>query len=1114
MATKKSSTTKKSNTVKKKDLQTKVKNATTKKSNTVKKINKDSNITTKKVVKTTTNKKTSTKTTTSKKSNTVKKNTISNTQLLNTINDDELKTKINLPIIKDDEIDKANIKLQKYDLKNKNNKFITKLKIILLSLCKVVLTFTKNIKKFAINKYNNIRHRKMSKNKEKKKVVKSNKDTIDELTLLKYKDYQGFAKITVFFINRIRVIKFDMKRFKKKFKYGTLKDKLLIILMLLLIAGFSCIIAFCVYIVMNAPEISQERLYKSSSTVLLDVNGDEFGRLGVENREKVTYDELPQVLVDAIVATEDSRFFQHNGIDIARFTKAVIGQLLGHSDAGGGSTLTMQVSKNAATNTNSSGIQGIIRKFTDIYLAVFVFEKQYTKEQIIEFYVNIPFLGAHSYGVEQASKSYFGKSVSELNLVEAATIAGLFQAPSAYDPYAYPEKTEARRNTVLNLMHRHGYISKEERDAAKSVPMESLLIGKNSSTNIYQDFIDTVVEDVRDRTGNDPTTTSMIIYTTMDPKKQKVVNGVITGDTYKWKNEKAQAGIAVISVEDGSLVAVGASRDPGALVQNYATQVKRQPGSVAKPVLDYGPAIEYLNWSTGTTVIDDEMTYTGGQKIKNFDNKFEGVMTAKEGLAQSRNIPALYTFQRTTTEQKTTFASNLGWDVNSFADGNLVESDSIGGFKYGVTPLESAAAYATFARGGTYIEPYSFTKIEYPETGDTYEVTPKKIQAMSEETAYLVTMILKHAVTSGRVGTGSVSGTDIAAKTGTSTVDSARKKAAGIKASIIGDSWEVAYSPDYAIATWYGYAELSKDYYLTSGEGGNARKAITKLLVKGILEKNSRFKKPKGVVTAEIEIGTDPLELASPYTPKDLRSTEYFKKGTVPSTESIRFSQLSDPSNLQYTATATGVTLNWKAAKIPDAINTEYLTEYFNNNIYQKWAEKYLQERITYNNTTFGTFGYEIFMTTPSGTVDLGFTTDTVFTTNIAITENTTFTVKSSYQLFKANQSKGITIKIENKQPETTQPTTTGLSIEYLGNSCSTVQDYNNLGAALTNKIKVKYNGEDVTKNATIKAVCYNANNEEISCNILQTGGEYTITFDIKYNEIERKKNITLKPSC
>ena len=221
-----------------------------------------------------------------------------------------------------------------------------KIRIISLHLCKVFLICTKNIKNFAIYQYNNIKEadiiKKILPQKKKRKKVKKTKNTTkknrykeidlndDDPNKLHYKDYEGFAKITVFFINRIKVIKFDMKKFKKKFKYGTLKDKILILMMLCLITGFSLIIAFCIYIVATAPEISNERLYKSSASVFLDVNNNEFARRGTENREKVTYDDLPEVLVDAIVSAEDSRFFQHNGVDIARFTKAVIGLSLIH----------------------------------------------------------------------------------------------------------------------------------------------------------------------------------------------------------------------------------------------------------------------------------------------------------------------------------------------------------------------------------------------------------------------------------------------------------------------------------------------------------------------------------------------------------------------------------------------------------------------------------------------------------------------------------------------------------------------------------------------------------------------------------------------------------------
>ena len=1014
---------------------------------------------------------------------------------------------------------------------------LRKIQLFLLHLCKVLLIFIKNIKNWINTKYNNIRRGSASKKKKEKKPQKKLQldekiDDDDEPKLLHYRDYHGFAKITVFFINRIKVVKYDMKRFKKKFKYGTIKDKVLIIVMLILIAIFALIVAFCIYVIATAPDVSQERLYRSNATILINKNGDEIKRLGTENREKITYDELPEVLIDAIVATEDSRFFQHNGIDLARFLKASIGQVLGQDDAGGGSTLTMQVSKNAFTSTVSSGFQGIVRKFTDIYLSVFVIEKKYTKEQIMEFYVNIPGLGAGAYGVEQASKIYFGKSVSELTLTEAALIAGLFQAPSAYNPYAYPDAAESRRNTVLNLMYRHGYITEEERDAAKAVPVESLLTERESYLSENISFIDTVVEEVVERTksaanpkGLDPYTTSMVIYTTMDPERQAVVNDIMNGETYTWKNDVVQAGIAVIDVKDGSIAAIGAGRNKTSERSfNYATSARRHPGSTAKPVLDYGPAIEYLNWSTGQTIIDGKMTYSSGDSIKNWDNKFKGVMTIKQALAQSRNIPALFTFQQTTNEQKKEFATNLGWTHLEESDnGTIYESCSIGGFE-GVTPLESAAAYATFARGGTYIEPYSFTKIEFTDTGEVFEVTPKKVQAMSEETAYMINMILKYAVTSGQIGTGSVSGTDIAAKTGTSTVDSSVKESLGIKGNIIGDSWEIAYSPDYAISLWYGYPETTKDYYLTSSEGGTARRTITKLLVKGIMKKKSRFERPSGVVTAEIELGTDPLELASDATPDSLRSTEYFKKGTVPTTVSTRFSELENPTSLKYSSTATSVTLSWDPIATPDAINEEYLREYFTNSTaYSRWAEKYLQDRLEYNAKNIGNIGYRIYLQDANGNLtELGFTTDTTYTANITLTSTQKFVVKSSYSIFKNNQSSGISVDVvansstmDPEEPTTSPSEPSGTySIEYIGPTCSTVDDFNALGSRASDKIRVMSNGENVTANATISYSCYDSNNQETNCNSLVSGNEYEILFTIRYGGSTRNKRITLKSAC
>ena len=309
--------------------------------------------------------------------------------------------------------------------------------------------------------------------------------------------------------------------------------KILIVITGLGILMFGVIFLFAIYIVISAPSFNEDDLFNKDSTIIYKANGEVLTTLGmnagdgnVERRTKLTYEELPDVLIDAVVATEDSRFFQHNGVDLARFIKASIGQLLGNSGAGGASTLTMQVSKNALTDTTSSGIKGIIRKFTDVYLSVFKIEKQYTKQDIIELYLNSEFLGNQSFGVEQASQVYFGKSASNLSLSEAALIAGLFQAPSAYDPYVYPEKAEARRNQVLNLMVRHGYINEEEASTAKAIPVKGMLTERKSNLNIYQGYIDTVIEEVMDKYDVNPYKVPIEIYTYFESDKQDVINSI------------------------------------------------------------------------------------------------------------------------------------------------------------------------------------------------------------------------------------------------------------------------------------------------------------------------------------------------------------------------------------------------------------------------------------------------------------------------------------------------------------------------------------------------------------------------------------------------------------
>lgn len=533
---------------------------------------------------------------------------------------------------------------------------------------------------------------------------------------------------------------------------------------------------FLIYVTIKAPEFDVKELDKKESTILYDKDGNEIIKLGTEMRDKVTYEELPQVLVDAIIATEDSRFYQHNGFDAPRFLKATLGQVAGHSDAGGASTLSMQVIKNTFTSSVSGGIQGIVRKFTDIYLAVFKLEKTYSKEEIIEFYVNNHFLGGNIYGVQEASREYFGKDVADLNLSEASILAGMFKSPNYYRPNVNPKNATARRNTVLYLMEKHGYITSEERKLAASVPVDSLTAEvSTASTSEYQSYIDTVVDEVEEKYGVNAYTTPLLIYTNMDKSKQNAVNDVLNGKTYSWINDKVQTGVSVLDSSTGKILAIGGGRNKsGANTFNYATQINRQPGSTAKPLFDYGPGIEYNNWSTyGYQDGDDNYKvfedtpyqYSNGKAINNWDRGYYGAVTLRRALATSRNIPALKAFQKVDNSKIIDFVTGLGIQPE-ISNGKIHEAHSIGAFT-GVSPLQMSAAYAAFSNGGYYNEPYTIEKIVFRDTGKekTHKAKPK--QVMSDATAYMISSVLQDvSITGGKPA-------NVAAKTGTTNYDEA-----------------------------------------------------------------------------------------------------------------------------------------------------------------------------------------------------------------------------------------------------------------------------------------------------------------------------------------------------
>ncbi len=843
---------------------------------------------------------------------------------------------------------------------------------------------------------------------------------------------------------------------------------LLVLVLIIGILGIIAFTAFFTYIVIKSPEFDVERLDRNETSLVYDNKTKLIATLGSEKREKITYNEMPEVLINAIVATEDSRYFQHNGLDAPRFLKATLGQLLGSSGAGGASTITMQVAKNNFTSNEASGIEGIMRKFTDIYLSVFKIEKAFTKQEILEFYVNVPYLGGSSYGVEQACQTYFGKSTKEINLAEASIIAGLFQAPSDYDPLVYPDNTRERQETVLSLMVKHGYITKEEKEIVLSIPIKDLL--KNSTQkaqNEYQDYIDYVLTEIKQRTNLDPYVTPMIIYTNMDSEKQLAVRKVFDGKNYTWPNKTIEAGVVAIESNTGKIIAIGGARKrTGERIFSYATDINRQIGSTAKPLFDYGPGIEYLNWSTGHIFDDKVHYYTGSkEKIVNYDLRYLGPITLRYALADSRNVPAVEAFQSLKNSQIKEFVTTLGIEPEYDANGYIHEAHSLGAFN-GSSPLRMAAAYSAFSNGGYYYEPYAVNKIVLRESNETIDgFEPEKVKAMSDSTAYMITDILKQPAIS--TGVNSTVKDQVALKTGSTNYDTKTAKLYNYPSTAAPDGWIAGYTTNISMAMWTGYNENVEGQYIIQSKMVSHRNALYRALAKAVFDNNgTTFKKPSSVVAVKIEKETELLPSSN--TPSNMIITELFKRGTEPTEQSSRYKSLDNVTGLNVNYSDGNVKITWNSVSYPSDSDKE----------------------------KNGELGYFVYF---NGT-ELGFTTNNYY--NYSTTNPYgTYTIKTSYEKLKTNKSSGSTFTLNS-------------NIEFTFNEQSQV--ILNIGDTYTenkNPITVTENNIDVTDNVAItKTITDITNNKTVYSIDTSKTGQYQITYTATYKDESKTftKNVTI----
>lgn len=536
-----------------------------------------------------------------------------------------------------------------------------------------------------------------------------------------------------------------------------------------------------------------------------------------QNRVWVDLEDIPENLKKAIVDIEDERFYKHKGFDIRRTTKAffifVKNKATGKPTSFGGSTITQQLVKNLTQKTERTAA----RKIQEISRAVNL-EKQISKDKILELYLNSIYLSQGCNGVQSASQKFFGKPVSELDLAECASIAGITQYPTLYDPLVNPEKNKEKQEIVLKKMLELGSISEDEYNAAVA---EELVFSKKDTDiaeddNVNSYFVDQIIYDVVEaltEKGYSSSLANKMIYSgglkiiaTVDPDVQEAIETVFENSAnfpYSTGDNHAQASMAVIDPYTGEIKGLvgGIGKKSGSLVLNRATQTLRQPGSTIKPIGVYAPALENNLINAASIYQDKEISY-GGWSPKNYDHKFNGSVSVRYAVRRSLNTVPVQILNEMGAEKSFSFLTQklgitslvrheTGKDGKVYSDIGLSQL-ALGGLTHGISVTELTAAYSPFINRGVYTKPHCFTSVTDSSGAEILSNEKNAEIAMSEATAYITSMLLREVVTSG-TGTGAQlpSGIFTAGKTGTTSDNN--------------DRWFVGYTPYYTAAVWYGY---------------------------------------------------------------------------------------------------------------------------------------------------------------------------------------------------------------------------------------------------------------------------------------------------------------------
>lgn len=598
---------------------------------------------------------------------------------------------------------------------------------------------------------------------------------------------------------------------------------------------------------------------RDQSTVVYDRNGQVLAKIFAEqNRSDKPLSKIPATVRQAVIATEDQRFYEHAGVDPMGIARALLTDAVLGRRAQGGSTITQQYVKNAFV-TNERTVK---RKIMEAMLANKV-ERKYKKDQILELYLNTIYFGHGAYGVEAAAQVYFGKGVARLDLAESAMLAGVIKSPGRYSPYMDPKSAQARRHTVLSQMLAQHYITPQQFAAADAEAIKVAGLKPRGSEAPY--FVEWVKEQAVRKFGQDPVYRGGLkIYTTLDLNAQKAAEKAVA--TTLNKPTDPSGALVAIKPSTGEVIAMVGGKDFSTQQFNVAVQGKRQPGSSFKPFVLATALGDHVSPEQTFESGPIKLPVPGGQtwSVTGASNGRKGPMRLREATEQSVNSVFAQLIVDVGPEKVIETAKKMGVQEKLEA----VPAIALGGLRTGVSPLEMASAYGTLAAGGQHTDPYGISKVEDAKGNVLLDAKPKVTPALDPAVAYLTTNLLTGVITKG-TGKSAQIGRPAAGKTGTT--------------QEYRDAWFVGYTPDLSAAVWVGYPDAQREMKAVHGRkvtGGSYPAAIWAQFMKAALASTpkTQFQKPAGIVSATICLDTGAL--ATEFCPR--KGTALFLDGDVP----------------------------------------------------------------------------------------------------------------------------------------------------------------------------------------------------------------------------------------